>query len=56
VQLWKLTGAGHGWPGGHVPLPEKVMGPETVTIDAALEVWRFVSRFRRSDASAPEAH
>jgi polyhydroxybutyrate depolymerase len=56
VQLWKLTGAGHGWPGGHVPLPEKVMGPETVTIDAALEVWRFVSRFRRSDAPAPEAH
>jgi polyhydroxybutyrate depolymerase len=56
VQLWKLTGAGHGWPGGHVPLPENVMGPETVTIDAALEVWRFVSRFRRSDASAPEAH
>jgi poly(3-hydroxybutyrate) depolymerase len=56
VQLWKLNGAGHGWPGGHVPLPEKVMGPETVTIDAALEVWRFVSRFRRSDAPAPEAH
>jgi polyhydroxybutyrate depolymerase len=54
VQLWKLTGAGHGWPGGHVPLPEKVMGPETVTIDAALEVWRFVSRFRRPEAPALE--
>ena len=35
--------------------PEKVMGPETVTIDAALEVWRFVSRFRRPDAPALEA-
>lgn len=55
VQLWRLTGAGHGWPGGHVRLPEKVMGPETATIDAALEVWRFVSRFRRSDAPALEA-
>jgi polyhydroxybutyrate depolymerase len=55
VQLWKLTGAGHGWPGGHVRLPETVMGPETVTIDAALEVWRFVSRFRRPDAPAPDA-
>jgi polyhydroxybutyrate depolymerase len=54
VQLWKLTVAGHGWPGGHVLLPEKIMGPETVTIDAALEVWRFVSRFRRSDAPPPE--
>ena len=55
VQLWRLTGAGHGWPGGHVRLPEKVMGPETATIDAALEVWRFVSRFRRPDAPALEA-
>ena len=54
VQLWKLTVAGHGWPGGHVLLPEKIMGPETVTIDAALEVWRFVSRFRRADAPTPE--
>jgi len=35
VQLWKLTGAGHGWSVGHVPPPEKVMGPETVTIDGA---------------------
>jgi polyhydroxybutyrate depolymerase len=55
VQLWKLTGAGHGWPGEHVRLPETVMGPETVTIDAALEVWRFVSRFRRPDAPVPDA-
>jgi polyhydroxybutyrate depolymerase len=54
VQLWKLTGAGHGWPGAHGPLPEKIMGPETVTIDAALEVWRFVTRFRRPDAPALE--
>ena len=55
VQLWRLTGAGHGWPGGHVRLPEKIMGPETVVIDAAFEVWRFVSRFRRPDAPALEA-
>ena len=50
VQLWRLTGAGHGWPGSHVRLPEKVMGPDTVTIDAALEAWRFLARFRRPDA------
>lgn len=56
VQLWKLTGAGHGWPGGHVRLPETIMGPETTVIDAALEVWRFVSRFRRAGAPDLEAH
>jgi polyhydroxybutyrate depolymerase len=55
VQLWKLTGAGHGWPGGHVPFPEKIMGPDAATLEAALEVWRFVSRFRRPDAPALEA-
>ena len=54
VQLWKLTGAGHGWPGGHVRLPEKIMGPETVVIDTAFEVWLFVSRFRRPTAPALE--
>jgi polyhydroxybutyrate depolymerase len=55
VQLWKLAGAGHGWPGGRVRLPESIIGPETNTIDAAFEIWRFVSRFRRSDAPAPES-
>ena len=47
VELWKLTGAGHGWPGGPSPLPEGVMGPDTTVISAAEEVWRFVRRFRR---------
>ena len=50
VALWRLTGAGHGWPGGHAALPERIMGPETTVIAAAEEVWRFVSRFRRADA------
>src|SRR5262249_17924608 len=54
VQLWKLTGAGHGWPGGHGRLPQKIMGPGAGVVDAALEVWRFVSRFRRPDAPTPE--
>jgi hypothetical protein len=31
------------------------MGSESATIDAALEVWRFVSRFRRPDAPALKA-
>jgi len=47
VQLWKLTGAGHGWPGGPSQLPERLMGPDTSAINAAEEAWRFLSRFRR---------
>ncbi|HTO13406.1 MAG TPA: alpha/beta fold hydrolase [Candidatus Binatia bacterium] len=50
VAHWKLTGAGHGWPGHASPLPERIMGQDTVIIDAAEEIWKFVSRFRRPDA------
>lgn len=46
VELWKLTGAGHGWPGA-VTGREKLIGPETGVIDVAEEVWRFVSRFQK---------
>jgi polyhydroxybutyrate depolymerase len=47
VRLWKLTGAGHGWPGSRAQLPEKILGPDTTVIDAATEVWRFLQRWRR---------
>jgi len=50
VRLWKLTGAGHGWPGAPPVLPERIMGPETHVIDAANEIWRFVHGFSRPDA------
>jgi polyhydroxybutyrate depolymerase len=50
VAHWRLTGAGHGWPGHRSPLPERLMGPDTTVIDAAEEIWKFVSRFRRADA------
>ncbi len=50
VQLWKLTGAGHGWPGSGSQLPERLMGPDTNVISAAEEAWRFLSRFRRDGA------
>lgn len=52
VALWKLTGAGHGWPGSRSPLPERIMGPDTTVLDAAEEAWRFLARFRRADAPA----
>jgi poly(3-hydroxybutyrate) depolymerase len=45
VRLWKLTGAGHGWPGAAPVLPERVMGPRTDVIRAVDEVWRFLERF-----------
>lgn len=45
VRLWKLTGGGHGWPGGDPVLPERRMGPRTDVISAAEEVWAFLSRF-----------
>lgn len=48
VALWKLTGAGHGWPGDlSSGLPERLIGPHTNLIHAADEVWAFVSRFSR---------
>jgi hypothetical protein len=49
VHLWKLTGAGHGWPGAD-PEVARPQGPQTTLIDAAEEVWRFLRRFTRPDA------
>lgn len=48
VAHWKLTGAGHAWP-GDAPPPgsEAISGPQTTIIRAAEEVWSFVSRFSR---------
>lgn len=52
VVLWKLTGAGHGWPGGTGSgVSERIIGPNSDVIDAAEEAWRFFARFSR--ASAP---
>ncbi len=53
VELWKLTGAGHGWPGGDAGRRQRIVGPDTKVIDASEEVWRFVSRFRKD--AQPEA-
>jgi polyhydroxybutyrate depolymerase len=46
VAHWKLTGAGHGWPGGPGGLGETLVGPATTVVDAAAEAWAFASRFR----------
>ncbi len=46
VAHWRLTGAGHGWPGNaRAEVREALIGPATTVIDAATEVWAFASRF-----------
>ena len=47
VELWKLSGVGHGWPGGDAGRRKRLVGPNTHVIDAAEEVWRFLSRFEK---------
>lgn len=48
VVLWKLTGAGHVWPGGVQDYLPALLGTGTRVIDANAEMWRFFSRFRRA--------
>lgn len=47
VVLWKLTGAGHVWPGGLQDYLPLLLGKGTTVIDANSEMWRFFARFRR---------
>jgi polyhydroxybutyrate depolymerase len=44
--LWKLTGAGHVWPGGVLDYLTWLLGPGTRVIDANEEMWRFFSRHK----------
>jgi polyhydroxybutyrate depolymerase len=48
VVLWKLTGAGHVWPGGQPDYLTRVLGPGTDVIDANREMWQFFKRFSRT--------
>jgi len=45
VVLWKLTGAGHVWPGGLANYLEHFLGASTSVIDANKEIWVFFSRY-----------
>ena len=47
IVLWKLTGAGHVWPGGLQDYLTLILGAGTTVIDANTEMWRFFQRFRR---------
>jgi len=45
VVLWKLTGAGHVWPGATAQAWQEYVGPPTDVVDANTLMWRFFSRF-----------
>jgi polyhydroxybutyrate depolymerase len=45
IDLWKLTGVGHVWPGGTPDYLTAILGPSTSIIDANLEMWAFFKRF-----------
>jgi polyhydroxybutyrate depolymerase len=45
VVLWKLTGAGHVWPGGKQKVLERILGPSTDIIDANREMWEFFKSY-----------
>lgn len=47
VELLRLTGAGHVWPGGQRDYLVRWLGPGTGVVDANEELWRFFSRFSR---------
>jgi len=47
IVLWKLTGSGHVWPGGHSHL-ERLLGKPTDLFSANEEIWNFLSKFTLS--------
>ena len=47
VELYRIAGGGHTWPGGRQYLPVSVIGPTNRDIDASETIWTFVSRFSR---------
>jgi len=41
VELWKIEGGGHTWPGSIQYLPKKMVGPVCRDFDATEAIWRF---------------
>ena len=46
VWLWRLTGAGHAWPGQEDPPLRELMGPPTTLLHMAEEAWAFFDYIR----------
>jgi polyhydroxybutyrate depolymerase len=47
--IWKLTGAGHTWPGAAEQSWQEYVGPATDVIDANKLIWQFFRRFSLPD-------
>lgn len=45
VQLLRVEGGGHTWPGGRPYLGRRLIGEVSRDIDANVEIWRFFSQF-----------
>jgi polyhydroxybutyrate depolymerase len=49
---WRLTGAGHVWPGAPQKRTTQLLGQATDVIDGNAEIWGFFRGFSRPDAPA----
>lgn len=50
VELFKVTGGGHTWPGAPIPLPGS--GNTCMDFSASIEIWRFFSQYDRSNTAS----
>jgi len=50
IVMWKLTGAGHVWPGGLAYYLEGLLGESTKVIDANREIWNYFSSYSLTDS------
>jgi len=49
VELLRLSGSGHGWPGVQVPwLRRRFLGASTTLVNASEQAWKFAARFSRA--------
>lgn len=53
VELFKITGGGHSWPGHPMPASSEVT---CMDLDASKEIWRFFSRYERTLQIPEEAN
>ena len=55
VELWRIEGGGHTWPGGWQYLNETFIGSTNRDIDAREEIWRFFAAHSRTSAARADA-
>lgn len=52
VELYKVTGGGHTWPGAVVPIP--ALGNTCMDFNASAEIWRFFNQYSNLYAGTSE--